>query len=243
MSSSETFRVSAASCDRFQHLSMHDLFLHVQEISIRDVEESGITRKETLDSGLLWIVARISARMERPISYDETVTLSTHAGKSRHMLFPRHCEIRDEQGNVLFRSCAIWVLMDQKTRKTIVPEEHGIRIPGEDQPEDLPWLMKVPQVIGETETILHRTSFSELDLNGHVSNLSYYRWIEDLFSEAEHRDQFISSLKISYLHEILLNEEVALNMTSSGNQVRIDGAVQNRPVFEAFLEQKQIRES
>ncbi|MGN1388885.1 MAG: acyl-ACP thioesterase domain-containing protein, partial [Bulleidia sp.] len=183
MSSSETFRVSAASCDRFQHLSMHDLFMHVQEISVRDVEAAGITRKETLDQGLLWIVARMSARMERPILYDEMVTLKTHAGKSRHMLFPRHCEIIDAEGSVIFRSCAIWALMDQKTRKTIMPAEHGIVISGEDLPEDLPWLMKIPQVSGESETFLHQASFSELDLNGHVSNLSYFRWIEDLFKE------------------------------------------------------------
>lgn len=240
MTSTETFRVSAASCDRFRRLSMHDLFLHVQEISVRDVEAAGITRKETLDQGLLWIVARMSARMERPICYDETVTIETHAGKSRHVLFPRHCEIRDEQGNVIFRSCALWVLMDQKTRKTIVPSEHGIAIAGEDQEGDLPWLMKIPEVTGTFETFLHNASYSELDLNGHVSNLSYYRWMEDLFSEDIHREEYCASLKISYLHEILLNDEVSLKKTVSEHLVRIDGSVSDQPAFESVLEWKPI---
>ena len=45
--------VTSSECDRFQRLRLSALFSVLQEVSITDVELTGLTRDKTLDRGFL----------------------------------------------------------------------------------------------------------------------------------------------------------------------------------------------
>ena len=132
---SKEIKILSSDCDRFQHLRLSKLFSILQEISIADVERIGLTRDKTLDKGMLWVISRMRLEMERPICYDETITISTIAGKRAHMMFPRYYEVRDSEGSLILRGSAIWLLIYADSRTPIVPEEEQIEMEKTESPE------------------------------------------------------------------------------------------------------------
>lgn len=126
----EHLRITVDESNMYRVLRTSTLFELMQQISIRQMEEFGIGRDKTLDRGLLWVILRQWAVIERLPEYDEPVTLRTWPGEMMHVIFPRHYEMVSERGETLVRSQALWMLIDQNTRHHIFPDEYGIEVRG-----------------------------------------------------------------------------------------------------------------
>ncbi len=164
--------------DCFRRLRVSTLFELMQVASIRHTTALGMGREKTLDRGLLWVVARQYAAIERMPVYDERVTLRSWPGETMHVLFPRYYELVGRGGETLARGSALWSLMDRETRETVFPEEHGVAIAGVETGRETPYLMKLS--IQETPNRFSFTvPYSYVDLNGHMNNTRYFDIAED----------------------------------------------------------------
>ncbi|HAV27155.1 MAG TPA: hypothetical protein DCX23_02370, partial [Lachnospiraceae bacterium] len=125
----KTFTIHSRDVTRHRELRLSNMLGFFQEGSITHTESLGVGRDKTLDKGLLWIIARQSAEINRMPRYDEEVTFRSWPGPTMRIFFPRHYEV--SSGNeILVRGCALWMLIDEKTRSFIFPDEYGIEIDG-----------------------------------------------------------------------------------------------------------------
>lgn len=224
-------KILASDCDRYQRLRNSSLLRFLQEASIADVERVGVTRDKTLDRGFLWAVARIAFAIQRPVLYDEKVVVSTWAGKSRHMLFPRFYEVKDQSGNQIVHASAVWVLISAETRKAILPESYGIDVPGEAFAEPLPSSLKALKHVEMKG--MHEVQYSEIDLNGHVNNTRYMDWLDDLAGMDVMKDTFTSCLHINFERECSWKEQVKFYCDKKDELFRIDGVIESGTAFAA----------
>lgn len=173
----------------------------VQEASIAHTEALGAGRDKTLDKGALWIIVRLKAQINRMPEYDEKVVIRSWPGATMHVLFPRYYELLSENGEVLVRASALWMLMDERTRKMAFPEKYGVRLPAVRTGSELPLPTGVAD--GEAEsTFLHPVRFSDVDINGHMNNARYVDAVEDALGTKFLLAHRLTSFEIEYKSEV-----------------------------------------
>lgn len=237
---SRQVKILSSYCDRFQHLRLSALFSMLQEISISDVERVGVTREKTLDRGLLWVISRMRIELDRPIRYDETITISTIAGKRAHMMFPRYYEVKDAEGKLVMRGSAIWLLINAEIRQPIVPEQENIEIPGVDE-NGMPQLpMGLRTIESDIPAIIRKVMYSDIDLNGHMNNTRYLDWIDDMYDMHFHEVTRLRVLQINYLMELSCGDQVTLYYEYGEGKYRIDGVMGQEKVFAAYAEVEKL---
>ena len=116
----------------------------------------------------------------------------------------------DANGNELFRSISLWVLMDLDTRSMILPGKSGISVVGTLRGNELSsplGLMAKPLNNHRQRTV----SFTDLDRNGHMNNTRYLDWIYDLLPSDFHRSHSVHELTACYMSESREGQTLALH--------------------------------
>ncbi len=214
-------RLGNGDVDLHMRLRTSALFGLLQEASIRHTEALGAGRAVTLDRGLLWAVTLQRCEIARMPTYDEKVTVETWPGETMHVLFPRYYVLRDERGEPLLRASALWVLMDQKTRKLVFPERAGVRVEGTVTGEELS--LPTPPPALETHPVgRFRVPYSYVDLNGHMNNARYFDLAEDrLPAPAEGRP--LREVLSQYAGEARLGEELEVAVGEEKGRYLVTG--------------------
>ena len=137
------------------------------------------------------------------------MVVETWPGEATRAAYPRYTVGKTENGEILFRAAALWLIMDARSRAMILPGKSGILVPGLEREGQLPVPASLPPA--ELERCLRRqVRYSELDANGHMSNIKYLDWLEDLLPAAFHREHPLRGFQISYLSEVREGQEVEL---------------------------------
>lgn len=234
-------RIRSEQVDMARRLRMSELFRMLEEATIAHTEELGCTRDKTLDRGLLWIITRQMVEIEEMPEYDDVVTLRTWQGTTMHVIFPRFYEII-RNGRCVIRGEALWMLIDEDTRDMVMPEVYDIFIPGVRDSEDilLPAIMIPSDAEGPFISEEMTTQFSQVDINGHMNNTSYFDIIDDALvaarrtapPEGHRRPLFGAAAKApavprrvlaNYQKELVLGEPFTLKEYVSGNTRYIEG--------------------
>jgi acyl-ACP thioesterase len=158
-----------------------------------------------------WMLARIWYRLERPLTWDESITIRTwHRGNHGAAMYRDYDIYSGEE--LVGESVSVWVLADQDTRRllrladmTEFSESDGgalckqMRLPK----------LRIPISLEQAED--RPTWYSDADINGHVNNVRY----ADFTCDAIHLEQieqgrFASELKLSYLKECRSGETLSL---------------------------------
>ena len=219
--------------DLYRRLRVSELFALLQEAAIAHTEALGMGREKTLDRGLLWIVTMQSAEIRRMPEYDETIRLLSWPGETMHLFFPRHYRIENMAGETLIRANALWMLVDQQSRRMIFPERYGIEIAGRSQPDELP-LPSSPPRLPTTEECAFRVPYSYVDLNGHMNNTRYFDLMEDCLPAAA-EGRLLRSVCTEYTGEARLGDTLTVCWGGQDGRWYLEGALE-KPCFRMALE-------
>ena len=176
-------RLRSSDVDMHRRLRTSVLFSLMQEAAIAHTEALGMGREKTLDKGILWVLGLQRAQITRMPAYDEQVVLRSWPGQTMHVLFPRYCALDTAGGEPLVRACALWTLLDAKTRKLVFPERCGVTLPGVVTGDEIP-IPSAPRAIPCTEERPFTVPYSYVDLNGHMNNTRYFDLAEDMLPQA-----------------------------------------------------------
>ena len=217
----------------YRRLRLSRLFELLQEASIRHTEQLGMGREKTLDKGLLWVVTMQRCEIARLPAYDERITLTSWPGAMMHVFFPRYYRIADEKDNTLLSASALWMLVDEKTRKMVFPDEWGVEIAGVTTGQEIrlpSGLKKLPC----TEEAAFTVPFSYVDLNGHMNNTRYFDLAEDhLPAAAEGRR--LKAVSTEYTAEARFRDALTLRWGSEDGRCYMEG-VSDKPCFRLSME-------
>ena len=224
----QDFQVLSSDVDMSQRLRLSALFTRLQEAAIAHTIELGVTRDKTLDQGLLWAVTQYRVKFHRMPAYDETVTLLSWPGKTMHLYFPRYFRLVDTRGRVLLDAASLWVLIDNKTRGIVFPEEHDIYIKEVVTGNELPRPGRLRKSAADTVSDF-LVPYSCVDLNGHMNNARYYDLAVDRMPDTL-RCRALSSLTAEHIGEAQLGDVVTVGCTATENAFTIYGE-KDKPVF------------
>ena len=131
----------------------------------------------------------------------------------------RDFEISDTGGGMLVTARTYWLVIDLNTRrpKDISKDLIEFNNPEKDSVTGkLSRLSDFSNVLfqGEEEVLP-----SDIDMNNHVTSVSYTRWIMDVFPEAELRNMTLRSYEINHVSEVFLGEKVHIEIGEEGTHL------------------------
>lgn len=206
----ETFHIAGNAVDRFNRLKPSALLDMMQQVATNQCALMAMDWDSMAERGLCWVVTRQQVRILRPIVGGTTVTVETWPGVTSRVAYPRSTVGYDEQGNEIFRAISLWVLMDIHNRKMVLPGKSGLDFSGIERGGEL----AVPGSLAPVKlegSAARQVVYSELDVNGHMSNTRYLDWMADLLPSSFHACHSLVEFTVSYLSEAREGETVALS--------------------------------
>ena len=206
----ETFHIAGNAVDRFNRLRPSALLDMMQQVATNQCALLALDWDSMAERGLCWVVTRQQVQILRSVPGGSTITVETWPGVTSRVAYPRSTVGYDEQGNEVFRAISLWVLMDIHNRKMVLPGKSGLDFSGIDRGCELavPGSLAPATLEGKAA---RQVVYSELDVNGHMSNTRYLDWMMDLLPSAFHANHALTEFTVSYLSEAREGEQMALS--------------------------------
>lgn len=180
-----------------------------------------------------WVLTRMHIHFEEPLSWRDNVTLYTwHKGASG-LFYLRDFDLRDASGRSRVKATTSWVVIDERTRRMVRPEDLKDLLDPDMKVDDAiaEPVQKILLPKGEPEmTGEHTVSYSDLDINGHTNNSRYVVWAMDCLPN-EVTDSPVKDLYINFVKETLPGDKVQLCALSDGSAWFIEGKVSDKTCF------------
>ena len=199
-------------CDMWKRIRPSALLAMFQDCSEDLTEGWGVGLEAMLSRDVIWVAARLQCEViGRLPLHTETVTVRGWATRCRSGIFPFRYELHGADGDKLIDGCSMWVLSDLRSHSMMSPAIPKIVLPT-PEPEGTP-LPRMPAIrpASSPEHTARRVRFSEVDINGHLTNTRYIDWTVDLADSEFHRGHPMTGLRIDYRRETFPGEEIVLD--------------------------------
>lgn len=190
--------------------------------------------KRLYEQGLYWVMSRFHIKVTKLPRWGDEVKVKT-AGRGVDGLFAlREFSMVDNQENTLVEGMSSWLLLDSKSKRPkrpdqILPPE---LFPSSVQEVWIPTKLTKPDSPVEIDKFLVRPS--DLDVNSHVNNVTYIRWIDDVCAS---RGIVYREMAINYLAEALLGQTIQISVQEMDDKLLISGKTDQTQVFLATVAQ------
>ena len=203
------FTVRPTEVDRYGRLKPSAMLLYIQQTAGHHSDSFSLTYDALAQQGIFWAVIRHKIEVTRLPRENETITIETWPMPTTRVAYPRSTVAYDQQGNVLFRSICLWILMDLNNRSMLVPGKSGVNVDGFLRGDEL----STPKSLAPKplkKVTGRQVVFSDLDRNGHMNNARYLDWTQDLLPSDHHKDHPIKELTMCYINEALEGQKLDL---------------------------------
>lgn len=186
----------------------------LQETALNHVWMSGLlgdgfgATHGMIRNNLIWVVSRMHVQVDQYPIWGEVLDIDTWVGSSGKNGMRRDWLIRGRNsGDVFVRATSTWVMMNKVTRRLS-------KMPEEVRGEIAPWFIDRHAIQDEaTEKIVKLDSNamyidsnlkpkrSDLDMNHHVNNVKYVRWMLETLPDHFLQQNQLSSITLEYRKE------------------------------------------
>ena len=237
------FTVGDRDADGFGLCRASALLGYLQDAAAGAAENGGFGRRALLEKyGAFWMLARTWFRLERPLRWEDRLTIRTwHRGGKAAMMYRDYDIYAD--GQLVGESVSGWVLANLESRKIMrladIQELAGTG--GEElcktrtlnklrAPKDLKLLER------------RKMHYSDTDVNGHVNNTRYADFACDAVElDKLPREQFLAEMQIGYLAECRPGEILDLEAGSIDSGCYVHGLDRNgKTRFETAMIFRQV---
>ena len=205
----QNFTITDNCVDCFGRLKPSMILYYVQEVAGRHFDRISMDYDALAQKGMIWAIIRQKVQITRIPQRGETIRVETWPMPTTRVAYPRSVVAYDAEGNEVFRSISIWVLMDIRSRSMILPGKSGVSVVGTLRGNEL----TAPNALPAKNLLNHRNRpvcFTDLDRNGHMNNTKYMDWIDDLIPSAFHQEHDLKELTVCYMSEAREGQELSM---------------------------------
>lgn len=191
------YEITDAAVDCFGRLKPSMLLFFCQDIAGHHCKILGADFDTLAQKNLIWAIIRQKVQITRLPRSGETIRVETWPMPTARTYYPRSTVAYDTDGNELFRSIGMWVLMDASSRAMILPGKSGVVVDGHLTGTELaaPGSLATRQL---EQLHQRRVCYTDLDRNGHMNNTKYLEWVSDLLPSSFHAGHTATEFTVCY---------------------------------------------
>ncbi|XP_027152458.1 palmitoyl-acyl carrier protein thioesterase, chloroplastic-like [Coffea eugenioides] len=186
----------------------------LQETALNHVWMSGLlgdgfgATHGMMRNNLIWVVSRMQVQVDHYPIWGEIMEIDTWVGASGKNGMRRDWLLRSHATGLVFaRATSTWVMMNQQTRRLS-------KMPDEVRAEISPWFIeqqaikedipeKIEKLDDNAKYIISglQPKRSDLDMNQHVNNVKYVRWMLEAIPDKFFENHQLSGIILEYRRE------------------------------------------
>lgn len=212
---SQDFTVTHYFVDPDGRASVHGLAFFLQETAHNHATARSLGFEDLIRENKAWVLTRQAIKLYHIPAIGQEVKVESWVQNTTQSFSVRDFHVIGPDGEIAVIARTSWMMLD-------ITQRRPVKIPGnvlEKIPltpgrlkEDLP-LDKLMPGLPEGKAETFRVRYSDLDMNNHVNNITYVRWIMDGFDNKFRSELRLSMLEINYLSEALYGDKLALQIT------------------------------
>ena len=176
----KTFPVPFDTIDQSDRLTISSVFGFFQDAAINHAESLGVGRERLAETGVAWILSRISVFVERRPKWKEMITVRSWPRSWEKLFACRDYDILDESGKPIIFGRSRWLIVDMGKRRPMRPQTFTETLPLNEGLDALPGgCASIENRECSAKAGERRAVYSDIDYNGHVNNVRYIQWIQD----------------------------------------------------------------
>ncbi|MCL1849806.1 MAG: thioesterase [Bacteroidetes bacterium] len=210
---SREFHICGYDVDHNCRITIDKLLCMMHETAWSHVTHLKRGWQELQAEGLFWALAKLHLKIHKLPKWNDKIRIETWAKERESIMFMRDYEVFDETGELLCCAISEWMLVDYRLNKIVRLERLNTHL---DYPKDRVAfegrVPRLPRVEFPENSHFHTVVLSDLDMNQHVNNASYVRWVVDRFSYEQYNQLQIKELIINYVNQLKAGERYCIAM-------------------------------
>ncbi|MCE5249770.1 hypothetical protein LLG96_06070 [bacterium] len=210
-----TYPVRTYEIDAAGRLSVVSLCNYLQDAAGNHAHELGLSIHDLNTRNYTWVLSRLVVNMKQYPVWKDRLTVRTWPSGIHRLFALRDFSITDSGGSVIGVASSGWLVIDTLTRRPVRIEpfiENLIVIPDRAVVHSFEKLPQPARIDNERQ---FNVRYGDLDINGHVNNVSYIGWTIESVPRTVLESSVLSELEIDYLAETYLGDRV---IARSGSQ-------------------------
>ena len=205
----ENFRVRFNEADATGAATVQTLGNWLQEAADQNARELGWAREQLQARHLFWALTGLRLVLSRYPRWRETAAVTTWPAGADRLFAWRDFELADAAGAPLGVATSAWLLVNEVSRRPIrmLPE---IGAAGLARPRALAHDFRTK--LAPPERAEHTCRFpvrrSDLDVNGHVNNVTFIEWVVESVPPAVLGAARVRDITLDFQAEALLGDEI-----------------------------------
>ena len=205
-------------CDARGELKLHSLLDRLQDAAAEHAGKLNVGMEELAQMQLIWVLSRLKISLAVPLSLAQELEVITYpSGMAR--IFAHRCYDLRVDGKRVGVGGSFWLPVNVATgrpvsAKKVLPPEI------KDLPEVekfFPEMDKLPEISAEVCDI-RKVGAGDIDLNRHLNNAVYSRWISDILGEKYRCSAIrVREIQLNYLSSGQFGEEILLRAEASSD--------------------------
>jgi len=211
----ENYKIYSPNCDAHLIAKLDWFFQIVQEIAGYHASLLNFAIPDLKKLGLTWVISRENLEIFQYPKWRDVVSVETWVELPfRRVLIPRIIVAKNAENEIIFKAITLWAIIDLKTKKPIEPMPILEKIGLPQKAFNEKFYIKKREYFNEEFPIIGTTTpninYSDTDLNHHVNNISYIRWVLQSLPNS-FRDEYITkNIDVSWLKQTYLTDKVKL---------------------------------
>lgn len=186
--------------------------------------------------GWAWIITQNQIDINRLPRYNEDIIAETEATTYNKFFSKRHYALKTSDGLVLAQAETTFALIDLNQRSIVrIPEivAEWYQVEKEERPSRRKRLSK--EVAHESKVDRFEVKFLDIDLNNHVNNTIYLRWITNSLGMEWFEKYTPTTFTIAYEKEMYLHQEGAVHsdLSTLSKDSKSDGTFNTQHVIDS----------
>lgn len=205
-------------------LAIHSLFNFLQDIASEHATRLRFGKDDLLKENRFWVLSRIYANITIWPGWEESLTVKTWPRGTDKLFALRDYQVTRRDGKIIASATSSWLVVDLMTRRVQRPDSLLSYINSE-MPSSQATGRNAGKLnpTGENPVADHplRVRQSDLDINLHVNNVNYIKWVSDHYSTGFINDHMPSEIEVNFLAEARIDEELILKTMRDAENVMV----------------------
>lgn len=185
---------------------------YLQEMATEHAESMGWGYHDMKRNNFAWVLSRFHVNILRQPGWNETITIDTWPRGIERLFAIRDFRIYDESGAGIADATTYWLIIDIATHRPVRLPESVVNIKTRPDTTFKQALGKIDFPSRYQEMYQREASYSDLDIMGHVNNVSYLSWCMDAIPLNVHLEHEPAGFEINFLSEAQYGDPITINM-------------------------------
>jgi len=206
------YEIRTYDFNEFYQMRAETIMNFLQDISTVHYQET-VKLHEDIDPDGLWVIVDWDVTIHKFPNCVQTLNVLTEPIYFRKFIAYRRYQITNEAGEVIVEAISKWAYISKTQRRQAsipIAVYHVFEVsPEAPRPEKIVFSQEIKHWLAQSH---HQAKYSDIDVNGHVNNVAYFKWMMDAVPREVIENFRPHRIKIQYKKEVFQWDEVAIDI-------------------------------